>query len=80
MAARTVDTLRFVRRLKDAGVQEKQAEAKAEALAEVFSELSETRFVMRSDAIRTEGELKLIKWMLGLVAVGIILLNYSIFL
>lgn len=36
MVAITFDTLRFSNRLKAAGVPDKQAEAEAEALAEVF--------------------------------------------
>jgi hypothetical protein len=36
MNAITFDTLKFVRRLKEAGVPEKHAEAKAEALSEIF--------------------------------------------
>ena len=36
MASITFDTLKFSKRLKDAGVPDKQAEAEAEALSEVF--------------------------------------------
>ena len=36
MSAVGFDTLRFARRLKDAGVPEKQAEAQAEVMAETF--------------------------------------------
>ena len=36
MATITFDTLKFSKRLKDAGVPEKQAEAEAEALSEVL--------------------------------------------
>jgi hypothetical protein len=36
MATIAFDTLKFSKRLKDAGVPDKQAEAEAEALAEVF--------------------------------------------
>jgi hypothetical protein len=36
MSAVAFDTLRFARRLKDAGVPEKQAEAQAEVMAETF--------------------------------------------
>ncbi|MBF0107897.1 MAG: DUF1640 domain-containing protein [Magnetococcales bacterium] len=35
MTAITFDTLKFVRRLRDAGVEEKQAEALSEALREI---------------------------------------------
>ena len=79
MAAITFDTLKFVRRLKDAGVPEKQAEAEAEALAEVFAEALETQLATRSDMIRIEGELKLIKWMVGLVIGGVLALVLKTF-
>ncbi len=36
MSAVAFDTLRFARRLKEAGVPEKQAEAQAEVMAETF--------------------------------------------
>jgi len=71
MATITFDTLKFVRRLKEAGVAEKHAEAEAEALAEVFSEALDTQLATKADIARLEGELKLIKWMLGLVIGGI---------
>ena len=74
MAAITFDTLKFARRLKAAGVPEKQAEAEAEALAEVFSEALETQLATKSDIVRLEGELKLIKWMVGLVIGGVLAL------
>ena len=37
MATVAFDTLRFTKRMKDAGVPERQAEAEAEALAEIFA-------------------------------------------
>ncbi len=36
MAAVAFDTLKFARRLKEAGVPDKQAEAQAEVMAEAF--------------------------------------------
>jgi len=79
MAAIAFDTLKFVRRLKDAGVPEKQAEAEAEALAEVFSEALETQLATKADMVRLEGELKLIRWMLGLVIGGVLALVLKTF-
>jgi broad-specificity NMP kinase len=37
MATIAFDTLRFTKRMKDAGMSERQAEAEAEALAEIFA-------------------------------------------
>ncbi|MBF0340708.1 MAG: DUF1640 domain-containing protein [Magnetococcales bacterium] len=53
MTAITFDTLKFVRRLRDAGVDEKQAEAFSEAIKEVQeSQLKE---------LATKGDLALLK-------------------
>jgi len=79
MTTITFDTLKFVRRLKAAGVSEQHAEAEAEALAEVFSEALDTQLATKADIARLEGELKLIKWMLGLVIGGISVLILKTF-
>jgi len=86
MATITFDTLKFVRRLKAAGISEQHAEAEAEALAEVFSEALDTRLATKADSTRLEGELRLIngelklmKWMLGLVIGGISVLILKTF-
>jgi len=86
MATITFDTLKFVRRLKAAGVSEQHAEAEAEALAEVFSEALDIQLATKADSARLEGELKLIngelkliKWMLGLVIGGISVLILKTF-
>ena len=79
MATITFDTLKFVRRLKAAGVSEQHAEAEAEALAEVFSEALDIQLATKADSARLEGELKLMKWMLGLVIGGISVLILKTF-
>lgn len=93
MAAITFDTLKFANKLKSAGVPDKQAEAEAEALSEALEvnlkELVtkeylsreirdiEQRIDMRFEHI--DGELKLMRWMLGMVLAGIILLVLKAF-
>lgn len=79
MPAITFDALKFVRRLRDAGVSEKHAEADAEALAEVFSEALETQLATKADMVRLEGELKLLRWMVGLVIGGVAVLILKTF-
>ena len=69
MSITTFGTLKFARRLKDAGVPEKQAEAEAEAIREAFSEALDTQVATKADIARLEKELLIIKWMLGLVIV-----------
>jgi len=69
MSTVTFDTLKFARRLKDAGIPEQHAEAEAAALAEVFSEAVDSQLSTKADIHRVEKELLLIKWMVGLVIV-----------
>lgn len=74
MNAIAFDTLKFARRLKDAGVPEKQAEAEAEALADVFEsqqdELATRQYLdarLEKELAPVRSDLKLLKWMLALV-------------
>ncbi|MEO5374540.1 MAG: CCDC90 family protein [Alphaproteobacteria bacterium] len=98
MAAITFDTLKFVHRLRDAGI----AEPQAEAIAEAFKDASgDAELATRSDIARLEastkadikdvrgemglgfsrvqaefaklqGEVNLLKWMMGIVLAGIL--------
>ena len=54
MATTAIDTLRFARKLKQAGVPDEQAEAMASALGEELTE-----------HLATKADLLLVKWMLG---------------
>ena len=66
MGTITFDTLKFVERLKSAGVSEEQAKAEAEALVGALSET----FTLRELATKLDLELlrvDLIKWMAGLL-------------
>lgn len=54
MATTAIDTLRFARKLKQAGVPDDQAEAMASALGEELTE-----------HLATKADLLLVKWMLG---------------
>ncbi|MEW6038540.1 MAG: DUF1640 domain-containing protein [Pseudomonadota bacterium] len=78
MATITFDTLKFVEKLKAAGVPEAQAKAEAEALQGVLSESLDTQLATKRDidGIRSElkefkaevnGKLTLVQWMLALV-------------
>ena len=93
MATVTFDTLKFANRLKAAGVPERQAEAEAEALSEVFAvnlrelatkddlqhALKELEGRMDIKFERMQGELTLIKWMLGLILGGVVALVLKAF-
>ncbi len=69
MSTITFDTLKFVERLEKAWISRDHAKAEAEALADVLSagtqELS-TRGDLRELELRISGEMKLIRWMVGL--------------
>lgn len=71
MATITFDTLKFVEKLKAAGVSESQAKAEAEALVSAFSEAMDSQLATKSDINRLERELLVLKWMVGLVIGGI---------
>lgn len=79
MTTVTFDTLKFVERLKAAGVPEAQAKAEAEALALAFSEAMESRLATKHDVNQIERELLVIKWMIGLVLSGIVALILKAF-
>ena len=61
----TFDTLKFSRKLRDAGFSEQQAEAMSEAQKEVLAESLDSSLASKADILRIEAEVKLIKWMLG---------------
>ncbi len=84
MAAVMFDTHKFVRKLKESGFEEKQAEGIAEAFqdASAEAELATKRDV---ELIRAEirelkaemtGEMKLNRWMLGAV-LGVAIANFA---
>lgn len=89
MTTITFDTLAYVKTLRDAGIEEKQAEAQATALAAVLkagaSDLAtkddltrlESKLESRLNLMeeRTEGRFKLLQWMLAFnLAISVALL------
>ena len=68
MTTITFDTLAYVKKLREAGIEEKQAEAQAVALAAVLKETS-GELVTKQDIDRlseqVDAKLKLLQWMLG---------------
>ena len=68
MSAITFDTLAYVKKLREAGVDEKQAEAQAAALVSVLKETSgELATKQDVDRLRDQmdAKLTLLQWMLG---------------
>jgi|APCry1669189101_1035198.scaffolds.fasta_scaffold102474_1 hypothetical protein len=79
MSTITFDTLKYVEKLKAAGVPEAQAKAEAEALVTAFSEAMDSQLATKSDINRLERELIVVKWMVGLVLGGILTLILKAF-
>lgn len=79
MSTITLDTLKFVEKLKSAGVPEAQAKAEAEALVSAFSEAMDVQIATKADMHRIEKELAVLKWMSGIVMGGILALILKTF-
>ncbi|MBF0134965.1 MAG: CCDC90 family protein [Magnetococcus sp. DMHC-1] len=93
MTAITFDTLKYVKTLKAAGFDEKQAEGLAEAQAEVFDKNLEdlaTRRDLRDLGVRMDTKLEkelapirtdvaVIKWMFGIMMAGVLALILKAF-
>ena len=79
MAAITFDTHKLIRKQEDAGFDRKQAEAVADAFREAQGEVevATRRDIERLEAKletrfeRVDGELRLNRWMLGMMLAGI---------
>ena len=81
MSSITFATHELVKRLKQAGFSDAQAEALTLAQRDALSQALDTQLATKSDISRIElkltehdGEFKLIKWMLGILLGGIIAL------
>ena len=79
MGTITFDTLKFVEKLRAGGVPEEQAKAEVEALVTAFSEAMDSQLATKTDINRLERELIVIKWMVGLVLGGILILILKAF-
>lgn len=78
MSSVTFDTLKFVERLKAAGIPEGQARAMVEAQAEALADSSSSMLATKTDLSRIElklaehdGEFRLLKWMMGILLAGV---------
>ncbi|MBM4259680.1 MAG: DUF1640 domain-containing protein [Deltaproteobacteria bacterium] len=80
MAATTFETLKFTKKLKEAGFPEAQAEALVDA---VLGATSEAELVTKKDLqielAPLKTDLTLIKWMLGLLLGGVVALILKAF-
>jgi hypothetical protein len=84
MAAVMFDTHKFVRKLKESGFEEKQAEGIAEAFKDASGEaelvtkrdLKELELKMDTRFEQLKGEISLVKWMLGAI-LGLAVANFA---
>nr|VFJ47516.1 MAG: hypothetical protein BECKFW1821A_GA0114235_101642 [Candidatus Kentron sp. FW]VFJ67943.1 MAG: hypothetical protein BECKFW1821B_GA0114236_11379 [Candidatus Kentron sp. FW] len=80
MSAIAFDTLKFTKRLVQAGASQELAEATAEAFKEASGEAEiASKGDLREMEQRIDGELKLIKWMLTLLLAGVMSLVFKSF-
>ena len=63
------DTLKYANALKAAGISDRQAEAQSLALSDAF-DVKLDRLATKDDVAELRSELKLVKWMLGVLVVG----------
>jgi 2-keto-3-deoxy-galactonokinase len=77
MTTITFDTHKFVRKLKEAGFEEKQAEALTEAIQSISNE-SEivTRRDLQIELAPIKADINLMKWMLGAI-LGLAIANFA---
>ncbi|MBF0624796.1 MAG: DUF1640 domain-containing protein [Magnetococcales bacterium] len=78
------DTLKFANRMKAAGFSDRQAEAMAEAQAEVFDknldelankrDLRELKLEMSADMAKIHGELATLRWGMAVTVGGVVAL------
>jgi hypothetical protein len=82
MPAITFDTVKFVKALKAAGFDDAQAEVLTEALKDAqdvhLAELA-TKADLRELELKLEGELKLLRWMVGVMLAGVLSLVLKAF-
>jgi len=77
MSTVTFDTHKFVRKLKEAGFEERQAEALTEAMQAVINE-SElvTKRDLQIELAPIKADINLMKWMLGAI-LGLAIANFA---
>lgn len=77
MATVKFDNHKFVRKLKEAGFEEKQAEALTEAMQSVINESSlVTKQDLQIELAPIKADINLMKWMLGAL-LGLAIANFA---
>ena len=79
MATTAIDTPRYARRLKEAGVPTEQAEAMADAIGAELVERLPTKAAVETVQVALEGKILLVQWMLGFLLAGVVTLLWKVF-
>ena len=79
MSTTAVDTLRYARRLKAAGLPEHQAEEMADALGSELAGQIGTKDVLERAVTKLDGTLTLMKWMLGFTLAFVVAIAWRVF-
>lgn len=79
MATTAIDTLRYARRLKDAGVPAEQAEAMAEAIGSELVDQLATKSDLETAVARLEGSIRLLQWMIGFTLAFVVAIAWRVF-
>ena len=79
MSSTVINTLRYARRLKAAGVPDAQAEEMADALGNELVEQLATKADLEKAVTQLEGTLTLMKWMIGFTLAFVVAIAWRIF-
>ena len=79
MPTTAIDTLRYARRLRDAGIPADQAEAMADAIGSELVESLATKADLDTAVTEIKGTLLLLKWMVGFVLAFVVAIAWRVF-
>ena len=79
MPTTAIDTLRYARRLRDAGVPAEQAEAMADAIGSELVENLATKSDLDNAVTEIRGTLLLLKWMIGFIFAFVVAIAWRVF-
>ena len=79
MPTTVIDTLRYARRLRDAGVPAEQAEAMADAIGSELVENLATKSDLDNAVTEIRDTLLLLKWMIGFILAFVVAIAWRVF-
>jgi hypothetical protein len=79
MSSLAFDTLSYVKKLRQGGFTEEQAEAHVMAQKQVLAEVLDTNLATKDDINRLEKQIVVLKWMMGVMLAGVVSLVLKAF-